>query len=99
MVLSKYNPEWPKQFESIKSILQKQLAGIVFRIEHVGSTSIKDLSAKPKIDIDIVVPKDVSLEVIKEKLGEIGYSIVEIWELKVGKFLTERMRKNFTIQL
>ncbi len=73
MVLSKYNPDWTNQFESIRAILQKQLDGIVFRIEHVGSTSIKDLSAKPKIDMDIVIPKDVSFEIIKDKLAELDY--------------------------
>lgn len=73
MVLSEYNPEWTNQFEKIKSILVTKLSGIIFRIEHVGSTSIKDLSAKPVIDIDIVIPKGISLEVIKEKLSELGY--------------------------
>ena len=73
MVLSEYNPEWSIHFEKIKSILEEKLSGIVYRIEHVGSTSIKGLSAKPKIDIDIVIPKNVSLEIIKEKLAELGY--------------------------
>lgn len=74
MVLSEYNPGWPDQFEMIKSILLTKLSGIVFRIEHVGSTSIKDLSAKPKIDIDIVIPKGISLDLINEKLAELGYT-------------------------
>lgn len=50
-----------------------KLSGIVFRIEHVGSTSVKGLSAKPKLDIDIVIPKEVSFEVFKKKLSELGY--------------------------
>lgn len=73
MVLSEYNPDWADQFESIRAILQNKLSGIVFRIEHVGSTSIRDLSAKPKIDIQIVIPKGISLNVIIEKLAELGY--------------------------
>lgn len=73
MVLSEYNELWPEQFENIKNILLNKFSGIVFRIEHVGSTSVKELSAKPKLDIDIVIPKEVSFEVIKEKLSELGY--------------------------
>ncbi len=50
-----------------------KLSDIVFRIEHVGSTSVKGLSAKPKLDIDIVIQKEVSFEVFKKKLSELGY--------------------------
>ncbi|MBK8550339.1 MAG: GrpB family protein [Ignavibacteria bacterium] len=73
MVLSQYNPEWPNQFVKIKSILLTGLEGTVFRIEHVGSTSVKGLSAKPKIDMDIVIPQEVPFEVIREKLAGLGY--------------------------
>lgn len=73
MVLSEYNPDWVNQFEIIKSVLLTKLSGIIFRIEHVGSTSVKGLSAKPVIDIDIVIPKGISLETIKDKLSELGY--------------------------
>lgn len=73
MVLSQYNTEWPDQFEKIKSILLTGLKGIVFRIEHVGSTSVKGLSAKPKLDIDIVIPLEVPFELIRGKLAGLGY--------------------------
>jgi GrpB-like predicted nucleotidyltransferase (UPF0157 family) len=52
-----YNPDWPKQFENIKSDLETLLKDIpIISIEHVGSTSIPSLSAKPILDIDIIVP-------------------------------------------
>ncbi len=73
MVLSEYNPEWSVQFENIKSTLMTKLSGIVFRIEHVGSTSVKGLSAKPIIDLDIVIPSGTPFNVIKDKLSELGY--------------------------
>lgn len=50
------------------------MSGIIFRIEHVGSTSIKGLSAKPNIDIELVIPKGVPLQLLSEKLSELGYS-------------------------
>lgn len=57
--MSAYNPEWPAQFESIKAELSGDLRdeGLQFlSIEHVGSTSIPDLPAKPIIDILVVIP-------------------------------------------
>lgn len=73
MVLSEYNPDWADQFESIRAILQNKLSVIVFKIEHVGSTSIKGLPAKQIIDIDLITPPNVSSELITKKLSELGY--------------------------
>ncbi|USP78978.1 hypothetical protein yc1106_06252 [Curvularia clavata] len=57
--VEQYNPEWPKQFESIKSKLENHLRGVEYlSIEHVGSTSVPGLAAKPIIDIDVIVSRD-----------------------------------------
>lgn len=53
--LSEYNRHWPAWFSQIEQYLQPQLMGIL-RIEHIGSTSIIGMAAKPIIDIDLVVP-------------------------------------------
>jgi len=54
-----YNPAWPSQFESIKADLQPHLASVnIISIEHVGSTSVPNLAAKPIIDIDIIVTRE-----------------------------------------
>jgi GrpB-like predicted nucleotidyltransferase (UPF0157 family)/RimJ/RimL family protein N-acetyltransferase len=54
-----YNPEWPQQFLKIKSELEVHLRDVSYlSIEHVGSTSVPSLAAKPIIDIDIIVPRD-----------------------------------------
>lgn len=51
-----YNESWPDQFEVLKRNYEKALLGVpVLSIEHVGSTSVPGLWAKPIIDIDIVV--------------------------------------------
>lgn len=73
MILSEYDPKWPEQYLIISNIIQKKLTGIVFRIEHVGSTSVPGMYAKPKIDIDIVIPIGTSFEIVKRKLSELGY--------------------------
>jgi len=53
MVIEKFNENWIKQFVLIKDVLKENLSKII-SIEHVGSTSIKGMYAKPIIDIDII---------------------------------------------
>lgn len=51
-----YDPAWATHFERIKAELLAALSSVpILAIEHVGSTSILGLAAKPIIDIDIVV--------------------------------------------
>jgi GrpB-like predicted nucleotidyltransferase (UPF0157 family)/RimJ/RimL family protein N-acetyltransferase len=58
VVVEHYNPEWPLQFEVIKKEYESYLQGAdIVSIEHVGSTSIPGLAAKPIIDIDIIVTR------------------------------------------
>jgi GrpB-like predicted nucleotidyltransferase (UPF0157 family) len=71
-LVEKYNPEWPEWFDSICRILIPALGDSFLRIEHVGSTSIPGMVAKPIIDIDIVI-EDGRFEEVKEKLIQIGY--------------------------
>jgi GrpB-like predicted nucleotidyltransferase (UPF0157 family) len=57
-----YNPEWAHQFNSLKAELEQALTGLNYTsIEHVGSTSVPGLTAKPVIDIDIIIPDPSSL--------------------------------------
>ncbi len=66
-----YNPEWKNEFEHIKNELLQALSGKIISIEHVGSTSVEGLSAKPIIDIDIVI--DRGFEEVRQALESIGY--------------------------
>lgn len=50
--LSKYNPEWPAKFEEEKKFLMKAIAQwLCGSVEHIGSTAVPGLVAKPVIDI------------------------------------------------
>lgn len=54
-----YDPRWPEVFEAIRTDLSAVLAAVpTLAIEHVGSTSVPGLAAKPIIDVDIVVARD-----------------------------------------
>jgi GrpB-like predicted nucleotidyltransferase (UPF0157 family) len=55
IIISKYNPKWTEEFESIKSSLQEILGDLALRIDHIGSTSVPGLGAKDVIDIQITV--------------------------------------------
>ena len=71
VIVEDYNPKWKSEFEHIKNELLKILSGKINSIEHVGSTSVEGLAAKPIIDIDIVIDKN--FEEVKKALESIGY--------------------------
>ena len=73
VVVEPYDEGWKQNFSDIKAELLDALDGLALRIEHVGSTSVPGLSAKPIIDIDIVI-KDYSVfDEVVSALGKIEY--------------------------
>mgnify|MGYP001809793020 FL=1 len=74
MLIHPYSASWNSQFDAIKNILDEVLQGIDYRIEHVGSTAVPGLAAKPIIDIDIVYKDPFDFQSIKTALEAIGYS-------------------------
>lgn len=55
IVVVDYDPAWPAQFQKHAAILAAALGGRAGGIEHVGSTSVPGLAAKPIVDVDVVV--------------------------------------------
>jgi GrpB-like predicted nucleotidyltransferase (UPF0157 family) len=53
--LMPYDPDWPRRYESWRQRLRDALGPVACRIEHVGSTAVPGLSAKPVIDIQVSV--------------------------------------------
>jgi GrpB-like predicted nucleotidyltransferase (UPF0157 family) len=72
-LVQRYNPEWEKWFLELHALLGRTLAGHFYAIEHVGSTSVPGMTAKPVIDIDIVM-REGQLERIKSYLAPLGYT-------------------------
>lgn len=56
IVLAPYDPEWPRLFAREAERIRAVLDDRALRVEHVGSTSVPGLAAKPIIDILLVVP-------------------------------------------
>ncbi|MEV0679321.1 GrpB family protein [Actinosynnema sp. NPDC050436] len=55
VVLAEYDPAWPALFEREAARVRAALGGAVAALEHVGSTSVPGLAAKPVVDVLLVV--------------------------------------------
>ena len=73
VVVVPYDESWKQTFEDIKKEIAEALGELALRIEHVGSTSVEGLSAKPIIDIDVVIKDTTCLSSVIDALGQIGY--------------------------
>lgn len=69
-----YDRTWKLAFEEIKREIEGTIGDLIVGIEHIGSTSVEGLSAKPIIDIDVII-KDYSIfDSVVSKLESIGYA-------------------------
>ena len=71
-----YDPEWPTMFEAEAARLREALGDVAVRIEHVGSTSVPGLAAKPNVDIQVSVPDVHDRDAYAGPLAAIGYEHV-----------------------
>lgn len=69
-----YDPNWEKKFENEKEALSKAIGSNAINIEHIGSTSVVGLEAKPIIDILIEVSSIQKLDLRNECIEELGYT-------------------------
>ena len=73
VVVVPYDEAWKNAFEKIKNEMEAEIGDLIIGIEHVGSTSVEGMSAKPCIDIDVII-KDYSVfDELVRKLAAIGY--------------------------
>lgn len=63
---------WNEWYAEEKQNIARLLSEINYRIEHIGSTAIKGIMAKPIVDILLEIPQDVSMEKIKQLLTDTG---------------------------
>jgi GrpB-like predicted nucleotidyltransferase (UPF0157 family) len=73
MLIQEYQKSWVGDFNAIKNVINEAFSDIKVSIEHVGSTAIINLAAKPIIDIDIVYDTNEDFEAIKKGLEKLGY--------------------------
>ena len=68
-----HDPAWAERFEALRAALSPAIAGIDARIEHVGSTSVRGLAAKPVIDADIILRDVTDMPRVIAGLAALGY--------------------------
>ena len=73
VVVVSYDEAWKNAFEEIKTDIEAEIGALIIGIEHVGSTSVEGMSAKPCIDIDVIIKNYSVFDEIVRKLGAIGY--------------------------
>lgn len=100
VIINDYNPEWKSEFIHEKERISNAIPDIAIQIEHIGSTSVPGLAAKPLIDMMVGV-KDLSLisSVHKERLAAMGYEFVDHPEFPERRFFRKGKRRAGTHHL
>ena len=74
VVVVDYDPKWPTVFEQLRDHIWPVVRDVALSIEHIGSTSVPGLAAKPIIDLSIVVPSDAEVPLAVERLATLSYA-------------------------
>ena len=73
VVVLPYDEAWKSAFEKIKDEIEEAIGDLIIGIEHIGSTSVEGMSAKPCIDIDVVIEDYSVFHAVVARLKTIGY--------------------------
>lgn len=73
ILIEDYSSAWKSNFDSLAKVYREHLKDLAIAIEHVGSTAVPGLCAKPVIDIDIVIQSLDQLQEIILILVKLGY--------------------------
>ena len=68
-----YDKAWKSDFEAIKKEIETAVGDLAIGIEHVGSTSVEGMSAKPCIDLDVIIKDYTDFDDLVSRLAAIGY--------------------------
>jgi GrpB-like predicted nucleotidyltransferase (UPF0157 family) len=74
VVVVDYDPLWPEAFERVRSNVWTVVSDLALSVEHVGSTAVPGLAAKPIIDVSVVVRAETHVPTAIERLATLGYA-------------------------
>lgn len=74
VVISDYDPAWPGRYEALRGRIAEALGALAAAIEHVGSTAVPGLAAKPTIDLIVLLISPDDLPAVIERLAGLGYA-------------------------
>ncbi len=83
IVIVPYDPSWPAEFARESAGVAAALAPLALAIEHIGSTAIPGLSAKPIVDIMIGVRRLAEVRQKIDELAALGYTYVPAFEAQI----------------
>jgi len=73
VVVVDYDLAWPALFAALRAPVAAALGELAVAIEHVGSTAVPGLAAKPIIDLDVAISSASALDAAIERLAPLGY--------------------------
>jgi GrpB-like predicted nucleotidyltransferase (UPF0157 family) len=73
IVIVDYDRRWPDIFEQLSALIWTAVRGLATAVEHVGSTSVPGLAAKPIVDISVVVPNEATVRDAIDRLAGLDY--------------------------
>jgi len=73
IVIVDYHPDWPGRFRALGAQLRGALGPVALRIDHIGSTAVPGLAAKPIIDVQVSVASFEPLDAIRAPLEALGW--------------------------
>ena len=75
VVIDNYDPVWPRRFLLERDRIRAAMGGAAIRIEHIGSTSVPGLAAKPIVDVLVTVADPEADELVAPTLEAAGYEL------------------------
>ncbi|MBK7839414.1 MAG: GrpB family protein [Candidatus Obscuribacter sp.] len=80
IVIQQYNPLWADQYEAERERIKQALGPLLADIDHIGSTSVPGLAAKPIIDIMPAIHQSVELDLTVAPMLRAGYAYIYQYE-------------------
>src|SRR5690349_620181 len=83
VVIAEYSDEWPRLFDGESQVLRRVFAPDAVDIEHIGSTSVPGMAAKPIVDILLAADSLAHIERRIDRLKSLGYRYIPEFELQL----------------
>jgi GrpB-like predicted nucleotidyltransferase (UPF0157 family) len=74
ILIQAYDPSWPDAFSKLATRIKAALGNLAVALEHIGSTAVPDLAAKPIIDLDVVLASSADFPEAIRLLSSVGYA-------------------------
>ncbi|EGO8274891.1 GrpB family protein [Enterococcus faecalis] len=87
VIVTEYQPAWVEQFEEEAQVLKQILKENCLKVEHIGSTSVSNLAAKPIIDFLVIVEEIEKVDLLQGEFERIGYEYMGEFGLSGRRYL------------